>query len=145
MRDTTFLIFKTHFLYKIPLLLPWWSKDVLVVLVAGSQLRNPPVKFRHERWLHLAIDQRSIQHVQIEAGLNSDPGNDSFSVEICDAKHVDQSILTRRCRSTQVKLYTVWSHQLTPDLKRCLLFRKYLRSSSLKESVWKQFRCLRLS
>ena len=58
MRDTTFFsFFETHFLYKIPLLLPWWSKDVLVVQVAGSQLRNPPVKFRHERWLHLAIDQ----------------------------------------------------------------------------------------
>ena len=33
----------------------------------------------------------SIQHVQIEAGLNSDPGNDSFWVEIHDAKHVDRS------------------------------------------------------
>ena len=33
----------------------------------------------------------SIQHVQIEAGLNSDSGNDSFSVEIRDAKHVDRS------------------------------------------------------
>ena len=32
-------------------------KDVLVVQVAGDQLRNPPVKFRHERWLHLAVDQ----------------------------------------------------------------------------------------
>ena len=58
MRDTTFFsFFETHFLYKIPLLLPWWSKDVLVVQVAGDQLRNPPAKFRHERWLHLAIDQ----------------------------------------------------------------------------------------
>ena len=47
----------------------------------------------------------SIQHVQIEAGLNSDPGNDSFSVEIRDAKHVDRSTHTSRCRSTQVKLY----------------------------------------
>ena len=33
----------------------------------------------------------SIQHVQIEAGLNSDPVNDSFWVEIPDAKHVDRS------------------------------------------------------
>ena len=30
----------------------WWTLQV-----AGSQLRNPPVKFRHERWLHLAIDR----------------------------------------------------------------------------------------
>ena len=33
----------------------------------------------------------SIQHVQIEAGLNSETGNDSFWVEIRDAKHVDRS------------------------------------------------------
>ena len=33
----------------------------------------------------------SIQHVQIEAGLNSDPGNDSFWDKIRDAKHVDRS------------------------------------------------------
>ena len=58
--------------------------------VAGNQLRNPPVKFRQERRLHI---WRSIciQHVQIEAGLNSDPGNDSFSDKIRDAKHVDRS------------------------------------------------------
>ena len=56
---TFFHFLKPQFLYKIPLLLPWWSKDVLVenLQVAGGQLRNPPVKFRHERWLHLAIDQ----------------------------------------------------------------------------------------
>ena len=33
----------------------------------------------------------SILHVQIEAGLNSDPGNDSFWFEIRDVKHVDRS------------------------------------------------------
>ena len=33
----------------------------------------------------------SIQLVQIEAGLNSDPGNDSFWDKIRDAKHVDRS------------------------------------------------------
>ena len=36
---------------------------------------------------YLAIDQ----HVQMEAGLNSDPGNDSFWDKIRDAKHVDRS------------------------------------------------------
>ena len=41
-------------------------------------------------------------------------------------------LLTSTCRSTQVKIYTGWSHQLTSDLKRCLLFRKCLRWSSLK-------------
>ena len=33
----------------------------------------------------------SIQHVQIEPGVNSDLGNGSFWVEIRDAKHVDRS------------------------------------------------------
>ena len=60
MRDTTFFsFFETLFYTKLPFPLPWWSKDLLVdkLQVAGSQLRNPPVKFRHERRLHLAIDQ----------------------------------------------------------------------------------------
>ena len=72
--------------------------------VAGNQLRNPPVKFRQEfeRRLHI---WRSIciQHVQMEAGLNSDPGNASFSDKISDAKHVDRSTHYSTCRSTQVK------------------------------------------
>ena len=45
--------------------------------VAGNQLRNPPVKFRQERRLHI-WRSISVQHVQMEAGLNSDPGNDSL-------------------------------------------------------------------
>ena len=28
--------------------------------VAGSQLRNPPVRFRHELGLHLPIDQHRV-------------------------------------------------------------------------------------
>ena len=69
----------------------------------------------------------SIQHVQIEAGLNSDPGNDSFwdksvtlsmLIDLLTIVHVDQ----RRWRS----------HQLTSDLKGCLLFLKCLRWSSRK-------------
>ena len=39
----------------------------------------------------------------MEAGLNSDPGNDSFSDKIRDAKHVDRSTHYSTCRSTQVK------------------------------------------
>ena len=35
-------------------------------------------------------------------------------------------------RSVQVKIYLVWSHQLTSDLKRCLLFWKCLHWSCLK-------------
>ena len=58
MRDTTFfhfsklfLIQNYRFLYHGDQKISWWTLQV-----AGSQLRNPPVKFRHERWLHLAID-----------------------------------------------------------------------------------------
>ena len=59
MRDTTFfhflklfLIQNYRFLYHGDQKISWWTLQV-----AGGQLRNPPVKFRHERWLHLAIDQ----------------------------------------------------------------------------------------
>ena len=63
MRDTTFFHFsKLFFLYKLPFPLPWWSEDLLVenLQVAGGQLRNRPVYFRHELWLHLAIDQQPV-------------------------------------------------------------------------------------
>ena len=104
-RDTTFFHFSKlffiqnyRFLYHGDQKISWWTS----IQVAGNQLRNPPVKFRQERWLHI---WRSIciQHVQMEAGLNSDPGNDSFSDKIRDAKHVDRSTHYSTCRSTQVK------------------------------------------
>ena len=41
-------------------------------------------------------------------------------------------LLTSRCRSTQVKLYTGLIPSIDSDLKRCLLFRKCLHWSSLK-------------
>ena len=45
----------------------------------------------------------SIQHVQIEAGLNSDPGNDSFwDKSVTLSMLID--LLTSTCRSTQVKI-----------------------------------------
>ena len=127
MRDTTFFhlsklffIQNYRFLYHGDQKISWWTLQV-----AGSQLRNPPVKFRHERWLHLVIHQHPA--FQIEAGLNSDPGNDSFwdksvtlsmLIDLLTVVHVDR----RRWRS----------HQLTSDLKGCLLFRKCLRWSSRK-------------
>ena len=104
-RDTTFFSFfetlfiqNYRFLYHGDQKISWWTS----MQVAGNQLRNPPVKFRQERWLHI---WRSIciQHVQMEAGLNSDPGNDSFSDKIRDAKHVDRSThYSTSCRSTQL-------------------------------------------
>ena len=53
---------KLFFCTKLPFPLPWWSKDLVVenLQVAGSQLRNPPVKFRHELGLHLAINQHPV-------------------------------------------------------------------------------------
>ena len=71
--------------------------------VAGNQLRNPPVKFRQERRLHI---WRSIciQHVQMEAGLNSDPGNDSFSDKIRDAKLVAQGVALSPTQPISVRL-----------------------------------------
>ena len=86
-RDTTFFHFSKlffiqnyRFLFHGDQKISWWTS----MQVAGSQLRNPPVKFRQERWLHI-WRSISIQHVQMEAGLNSDPGNDSFWVKIRDA------------------------------------------------------------
>ena len=59
-RDTTFFHFSKlffiqnyRFLYHGDQKNSWWTSKLQM---AGSQLRNPPVKFRHERWLHLAID-----------------------------------------------------------------------------------------
>ena len=107
MRDTTFfhssklfLIQNYRFLYHGDQKISWWTLQV-----AGSQLRNPPVKFRHERWLHLAINSSCIQHVQIEAGLNSDPGNDSFwNKSVTLSMLIDQLTSRSTCRSTQVKI-----------------------------------------
>ena len=131
MRDTTFFsFFETHFLYKIPLLLPWWSKDVLVVQVAGGQLRNPPVKFRHERWLHLAIDQHPA--CPNRGRLELWPrkwfllGRNPWRLA-CWSIYSPVDVDRRRWSSI-----LDWSHLLTSDLKRCLLFRKCLHWSSLK-------------
>ena len=129
-RDTTFFHFSKLFFYtKLPFPLPWWSKYLLV-----ENLRWRAVNFE----IHLCSSDMksdciwrliSIQCVQIEPGVNSDLGNGSFWVEICDAKHVDLHVDRRRWRSI-----LVWSHQLTSDLKRRLLFCFWicLRWSSLK-------------
>ena len=128
-----FFIQNYRFLYHGDQKISWWTS----MQVAGSQLRNPPVKFRQERWLHI---WRSIciQHVQMEAGLNSDPGNDSFSDKIRDAKHVDRSThyTCSTCRSTQVKSAStdLWPQEMFTFSEMLALFR-----------VGKQFRCLRLS
>ena len=127
MRDTTFfhfsklfLIQNYRFLYHGDQKISWWTLQV-----AGSQLRNPPVKFRHERWLHLAIDLHPA--CPNRGRLELWPRKWFLLGQIREAKHVDRSthystVDRRRWRS----------HQLTSDLKGCLLFRKCLRWSSRK-------------
>ena len=143
MRDTTFFHFsKLIFCTKYPFFyhgdqkMSWWCRwrAVNFEIHLWSSGMNADCIWR----------SISIQHVQIEAGLNSDPGNDSFSVEIRDAKHVDRSILTSRCRSTQVKLYTglIASIDLWPQ--EMFTFSEMLALVQ-SERVWKQFQCLRLS
>ena len=129
-RDTTFFHFSKLFFYKITVSFTmvierspasWWTS-----------CRWRAVNFEIHLWssgMNADCIWRSIciQHVQIEAGLNSDPGNDSFwdksvtlsmLIDLLTSLHVDQ----RRWRS----------HQLTSDLKGCLLFLKCLRWSSRK-------------
>ena len=129
MRDTTFFHFsKLFFIQNYRFLchgdqnISWWTSKLQV---AGSQLRNPPVKFRQERWLHLAIDQHPAcpNRGRLELWprkwflLGQNPWRWACW-SIYSLVHVDR----RRWRS----------HQLTSDLKRCLLFWKCLRWSSRK-------------
>ena len=126
-RDTTFFsFFETLFYTK-------YTVSVSVTMVierspGGQACRwrainfgNPPVKFRQERWLHI---WRSIctQHVQMEAGLNSDPEMIHFRT-----KSVTLSMLIDLLIIVHVDRRRWRAHQLTYDLKRCLLFRKCLR------------------
>ena len=133
MRDTTFfLFFEILFYTKLPFPLPWWSKNLLVdkLQVAGDQLRNPPVKFRHEPWLHLVIDQHPVCLNRARRELWPRKwfllGRKALRYacrSIFSLEHVDR----RRWKSI-----LVWSRPLTSDLKRCLLFRKCFHWSSLK-------------
>ena len=94
MRDATFSIFRNSFLYKIAVSFTMVIKRSPVG--QACRWRALAVNFEIHLWssgMNTDCIWRSIsiQHVQIEAGLNSDPGNDSFWVEIRDAKHVDRS------------------------------------------------------
>ena len=138
-RDTSFFHFSKlffiqnyRFLYHGDQKISWWTS----MQVAGSQLRNPPVKFRQERWLHI-WRSISIQHVLMEAGLNSDPGNDSFSDKICDAKHVDRSTHS----------YNVMWIDAGEDRTNWPLTSRdvYFFGNACAGRVGKQFRCQRLS
>ena len=69
-------------------------------------------------------DQPASSMSKFSAAVNSGLGNGSFWIKIHDAMHVDQ------CSSISTR---VWSHLLTSDLTRCLLFWKCLQRSCLKE------------
>ena len=140
-RDTTFFfIFRNSFLYKITV-----SFTMVIKRSPGGQACMwRAINFEIHLWSSGmnadCIFWRSIciQHVQMEAGLNSDPGNDSFSDKIRDAKHVDRSThyTSSTCRSTQVKSAStdLWPQEMFTFSEMLALFR-----------VGKQFRCLRLS
>ena len=88
----------------------WWTSRQ----VAGSQLRNPPVKFRQERWLHI-WRSISIQHVQMEAGLNSDPEMIPFGTKsVTLSMLIDLLPSTMSWRSTQVKIAStdLWPQEM---------------------------------
>ena len=93
MRDTTFFHFSKLFLYKITV-----SLTMVIKRSPGGQAscRWRAVNFEIHLWssgrnADCIWRSISIQHVQIEAGLNSDPGSDSFRDKIRDAEHVDRS------------------------------------------------------
>ena len=72
--------------------------------VAGGQLRNPPVKFRHERWLHLAIDQHPVCPNRARRELWP---RKWFLLGRNPWRYACRSIFSLcTCRSTQVKIYT---------------------------------------
>ena len=90
-RDTTFFIFRNSFLYKITV-----SFTMVIKRSPGGPCRWRAVNFEIHLWssgrnADCIWRSISIQHVQIEAGLNSDPGNDSFWDKNRDAEHVDRS------------------------------------------------------
>ena len=140
-RDTTFFHFSKlffiqnyRFLYHGDQKISWWTS----MQVAGSQLRNLPVKFQQERWPHI-WRSISIQQVQMEAGLISDPGNDSFWDKLTLSMLIDLLTSTMSCRSTQVKIAStdLWPQEMFTFSEMLALVES--------ERVGKQFRCLRLS
>ena len=103
MRDTTFFHFSKLFFKKITV-----SFTMVIKRSPGGPCKWRAVNFEIHLWssgMNADCIWRSIcnQHVQIEAGLNSDPGNDSFwDKSVTLSMFID--LLTSTCRSTQVKI-----------------------------------------
>ena len=100
-----FFFFRIYFFTFYFSALPWWSND--------SLMEN----------LHF-VDRPASSMSKFSVAVNSDLGNGPVWVEIRDAIYVDQ------CSSISTR---VWLHQLTADLKRCLLFWICLQWSCIKE------------
>ena len=98
-----FFIFRNSFLYKITV-----SFTMVIKRSPGGPCRWRAVNFEIHLWssgMNADCIWRSIsiQHVQREAGLNSDPGNDSFwDKSMTLSMLID--LLTSTCRSTQVNI-----------------------------------------
>ena len=98
-----FFIFRNSFWYKITV-----SFTMVIKRSPDRPCRWRAVNFEIHLWssgMNADCIWRSIciQHVQIEAGLNSDPGNDSFwDKSVTLSMFID--LLTSTCRSTQVKI-----------------------------------------
>ena len=96
-------IFRNSFWYKITV-----SFTMVIKRSPGGPCRWRAVNFEIHLWssgMNADCIWRSIciQHVQIEAGLNSDPGNDSFwDKSVTLSMLID--LLTSTRRSTQVKI-----------------------------------------
>ena len=140
MRDTTFFsFFETLFLqnYRFPYhgdrKTSWWTSCRWRAVNFEIHLWSSGMNGADCIWRSI-----SIQDVQMEAGLNSDPGIDSFWDKIRDAKHVDRSTHYSTCRSTQVKIPStdLWPQEM-------FTFSEMLAACAGR--VGKQFRCLRLS
>ena len=115
-----FFIFRNSFYTKLPFSFPLWSKD----LAPGGQAdtrtwgRWRAVNFEIHLWSSgMNVDciwrSISIQHVQIEAGLNSDPEMIPFGTKSVTLSMLID-LLTSTCRSTQVKITStdLWPQEM---------------------------------
>ena len=126
-RDTTFFHFSKlffiqnyRFLYHGDQKISWWTS----MQVAGNQLRNPPVKFRQERRLHIRVsgDRSASSMSKWRPAWTLTPEMTHFRT-----KSVTLSMLIDLLIIVHVDRRRWRAHQLTYDLKGCLLFRKCLR------------------
>ena len=126
MRDTTFSHFSKLFLYKITVSFPMVIKKSPGGEFAGGGRSTSKTTCVVPTWNLTAFGDRSASSMSKYSPawtLTSEMvplGTKSVTFSML----IDLLTCRSTCRSTQVKIYlvNVWSHQLTTDLKRCLLF-----------------------